>query len=64
MSENQEWRGYLELCWRMAQAASTESERRSWVDMAARWRLLIITQEEASIGQSELYNSSERALLN
>lgn len=61
MSENHEWRAYLELCWRMAQEASTESERCSWVDMAARWRLLIITQEEASIGQSEFYRSSERA---
>jgi hypothetical protein len=44
----------------MAQEASTESERCSWADMAARWRLLIITQEEASIDQSEFYNSSER----
>jgi hypothetical protein len=61
MSENHEWRAYLELCWRMAQEASTESERCSWVDMAARWRLLIITQEEASIGQSEFYYSSERS---
>ena len=61
MSENHEWRAYLELCWRMAQEASTESERCSWVDMAARWRLLIITQEEASNGQSEFYHTSERA---
>ena len=61
MSENHEWRAYLELCWRMAQEASTESERCSWVDMAARWRLLIITQEEASIGQSEFNYSSERS---
>ena len=38
-----------------------QSERCSWVDMAARWRLLIITQEEASNGQSEFYHSSERA---
>jgi hypothetical protein len=61
VSENHEWRAYLELCWRMAQEASTEPERCSWVDMAARWRLLIITQEEASNGQSEFYHSSERA---
>jgi hypothetical protein len=61
VSENHEWRAYLELCWRMAQEASTESERCSWADMAARWRLLIITQEDASIGQSEFYHSSERA---
>jgi hypothetical protein len=61
MSENHEWRAYLELCWRMAQEASTESERCSWVDMAARWRLLIITQQEASIEQGEFYCSSERS---
>jgi hypothetical protein len=63
VSENHEWRAYLELCWRMAQEASTESERCSWADMAARWRLLIITQEDALIGQSEFYHSSERASL-
>jgi hypothetical protein len=61
VSENHEWRACLELCRRMAQEASTESERCSWADMAARWRLLIITQEEASIGRSEFYISSERA---
>ena len=61
MSENHEWRAYLELCWRMAQEASTESDRCSWVDMAARWRLLIITQEEASIGQNEFCYSGERS---
>ena len=63
VSENHEWRAYLELCWRMAQEASTESERCSWVDMAARWRLLIITQEEASNEQSEFYHSGKRSSL-
>ena len=45
----------------MAHEASTETERCSWADLAVRWRLLIITQGEASIGQNEFYHSSECA---
>ena len=36
-------RANLELCWQMARNASNQDERRSWLDMAESWRLLILT---------------------
>jgi hypothetical protein len=48
MSATHEWRAHLEMCWRMAEKASDESERCSWLDMAAHWKLLIVSHEQVS----------------
>ena len=43
MDEIAALRANLEMCWRMARNASNQDERRSWLDMAESWRLLILT---------------------
>lgn len=37
------YRANLEVCWRMARAASNHDDKRAWRDMAESWKLLIIT---------------------
>jgi len=39
MSDN--FRANLEACWLNAERASSERERRAWLEMAAAWRLLV-----------------------
>jgi hypothetical protein len=39
MSDN--CRANLEACWLNAERASSEGERRAWLEMAAAWRLLV-----------------------
>jgi hypothetical protein len=48
-------RANLEVCWRRALNASNQNEKRSWLDMAEAWRILILTRGEDfdSDGQSE-----------
>jgi hypothetical protein len=37
MSEADEYRGYAEACFRVAQGATDESERARWTSMAQHW---------------------------
>ena len=48
-------RANLEVCWRRALNASNQNEKRSWLEMAEAWRILILTRGEDldSDGQSE-----------
>jgi len=48
MSEIDEYRANLAVCWRMANKAPNEQEKRAWLDMAESWRLLIITDDQRS----------------
>jgi hypothetical protein len=41
MSEADDYRANLAVCWRMADKAPNEREKRAWLDMAESWRLLI-----------------------
>jgi hypothetical protein len=45
-SEAAALRANLEVCWRMARNAPNQDEKRSWLDMAEAWRLLILTRGE------------------
>jgi hypothetical protein len=47
MSEADDYRASLEVCWRMAAKATNERERRAWLDMAESWKLLVITADYA-----------------
>ena len=51
MSEIDEYRANLAVCWRMANKAPNEQEKRAWLDMAESWRLLIITGDQRSTGE-------------
>ena len=48
MAETDDYRGHLAACWRMAEKASNEVEKRAWLDMAESWKLLIISGYEGS----------------
>jgi hypothetical protein len=56
VSEIAKLRANLEVCRRLAHNASNQDERRVWLDMAEKWRLLILTYPAAapSHGKSEL----------
>jgi hypothetical protein len=41
-------RANLEVCWRMAEKASGEPERRAWLEMATSWKLLIAIGDPAT----------------
>ena len=41
MSKADDYRANLAVCWRMADKAPNEREKRAWLDMAESWRLLI-----------------------
>jgi hypothetical protein len=43
MSEAESYRTNLAMCWRMAEKASDELEKRTWLEMAESWRLLVIS---------------------
>jgi hypothetical protein len=58
MSEIRDNRANLSLCWRMAEQAPSELERRAWLDMAESWRLLVITDDPWSIG--DLFDAHQR----
>ena len=58
MSEVDEYRANLAVCWRMANKAPNEQEKRAWLDMAESWRLLIITDQQWSTG--EQFDSAPR----
>ena len=47
------YRANLEACWRMAAKTPHELERRAWLDLAASWRLLIITEGRCSTGEDD-----------
>ena len=47
MAETDDYRG-LAACWRMAEKASNEVEKRAWLEMAESWKLLIISGYEGS----------------
>ena len=51
MSEIRDYRANLSLCWRMAEQAPSEPERRAWLDIAECWRLLVITDDGSSTGE-------------
>ena len=46
MAETDDYRGNLAACWRMAEKASNEVEKRAWLEMAESWKLLIISGYE------------------
>ena len=46
MAETDDYRGNLAACWRMAEKASNEVEKRAWLEMAESWKLLIISSYE------------------
>ena len=48
MAETDDYRGNLAACWRMAEKASNEVEKRAWLEMAECWKLLIISGYEGS----------------
>jgi len=50
MSEVDEYRANLAVCWWMANKATNEQEKRAWLDMAESWKLLIIT-DHGSTGE-------------
>jgi hypothetical protein len=43
LSEVDAYRANLEVCRHMARRAADQQEKRSWLDMAESWRLLILT---------------------
>jgi hypothetical protein len=51
MAETDDYRGNLAACWRMAEKASSEVEKRAWLEMAESWKLLIISGYEGAIGK-------------
>jgi hypothetical protein len=51
MSEADDYRANLAVCWRMADKAPNEREKRAWLDMAESWKLLIITDHRWSTGE-------------
>jgi hypothetical protein len=61
MCATHEWRAHLEVCWRMAEKASDESERCSWLDMAAHWKLLIVSHEQVSLEKNPLSTTRGRS---
>ncbi len=54
------YRANLEACWRMAAKTPHELERRAWLDLAASWRLLIITEGRCSTGEDD-FDADERS---
>lgn len=48
MAETDDYRGNLAACWRMAEKASNEAEKRAWLEMAECWKLLIISGYQVS----------------
>ena len=48
MAETDDYRGNLAACWRMAEKASNDVEKRAWLEMAEGWKLLIISGCEGS----------------
>jgi hypothetical protein len=62
------YRANLEACWRMAAKTPDELEKRAWLDMAASWKLLIITEHGCSTGEDfdayERSSPSDRGVIN
>jgi len=52
MSEVNDYRANLAICQCMAAKSFDALERRSWLDMAESWRLLIICREELPLGEN------------
>jgi hypothetical protein len=60
MSDADNYRANLAVCWQSAEKTSDELERRAWLEMAESWRLLVITDsgsstvEDFAVGSREL----------